>query len=270
MKHIVAVGGGEIGRPGYPVETTKIDKQIIALAGKPRPKVLFIPTASGDSPNYVESFIEHYGKRLGCDVSVLNLYSKPTQTIIRPAINEADIIYVGGGNTLKMMTLWRRMGIDKMLAVAYKNGTVLSGLSAGAICWFDAGLSDSRSFTSSKGVVWDYINVRGLGLEGLLICPHYDAEPQRQPSLKNSLIGTRKVALALDNCAALEIKNDTFRILSSRPNAKAYKTYWLKGEYTVDEIQPSKEYMSLEMLRFYFSSNSVYGGPPSIRTIKDF
>jgi dipeptidase E len=249
MKHIVAIGGGEIGRPGYPVETSEIDKQIITLSGKQKPKVLFIPTASGDNPAYSESFTEHYGKRLGCDISVLNLYSELSQVSIKLAIDEADIIYVGGGNTLKMMTLWRRMGVDKLLSLAYKKGTVLSGLSAGAICWFTMGLSDSRSFTSSEGAAWDYINVRGLGLEEILLCPHYDAEPRRQPALKNSLKGTSKVALALDNCAAFEIKDSTFRILSFKSKSKAYRTYWREGEYTVDEIQPSSEYMSLEMLK---------------------
>lgn len=139
MKHIVAIGGGEIGRPGYPIETTAIDKQIISASGKMNPNVLFVPTASTDSSGYCEVFRQHYGKRLGCTVTVLNLYSEPTEAAIEQEIDNADIIYVGGGNTLKMMTLWRRMGVDKLLANAYENGTVLCGLSAGAICWFEAG-----------------------------------------------------------------------------------------------------------------------------------
>lgn len=249
MTHIVAIGGGEIGRPGHPIETTEIDKQIISLANKAKPRVLFIPTASSDSIGYIEIFKEHYGQRLDCDVSTLNLYSKPSQASNKQAIDTADIVYVGGGNTLKMMTLWRRMGVDQLLSAAYKNGTILSGLSAGAICWFLAGLSDSRSFTSANGTAWNYITVRGLNLESLLICPHYDAEPKRQPALKNSLKGTRKVALALDNCAALEIKNDTFRILSSKSKAKAHKAWWSKGQYFVEVIEPSPEYMPLEILR---------------------
>lgn len=247
MKHIVAIGGGEIGRPGYPIETTAIDKQIISLSGKSNPDVLFLPTASTDSAGYYKVFDEHYGKRLGCNVTVLNLYSKPTKTAIEYAIDSANIIYVGGGNTLKMMMLWRRMGVDKLLAKAYENGTVLCGLSAGAICWFKGGLSDSRSF-SSGGEVWNYINVHGLDLEDLLICPHYDVESGRPAALKKMLKGTRKLAIALDNCSAIEIKDDTFRILRSKPSAKAYKARWTDGRYTVDALRDSIDYAPLELL----------------------
>lgn len=248
MKHIVAIGGGEIGRPGHPVETTEIDKQIVSLSGKTNPKVLFVPTASTDSSVYCDVFNQHYRKRLGCDVSMLNLYGKPTSTTVERAVAGADIIYVGGGNTLRMMTLWRRMGVDELLAKAYENGTVLCGLSAGAICWFKGGLSDSRSF-SSGGKDWNYINVHGLNLEGLLICPHYDAEPQRPPALKKMLEGTRKIAVALDNCAAVEVRDDTFRVLSSKQNAKAYIAQWNAGKYTVDALPSSSDYLPLAMLR---------------------
>ena len=247
MTHIIAIGGGEIGRPGYPVETTEIDKQIIHLSGKTNPKVLFIPTASTDSSGYSEVFKQHYGNRLGCDVQVLNLYSKPSKTNIERLIDEANIIYVGGGNTLKMMTLWRRTGVDKLLADALNNGTVLCGLSAGAICWFKGGLSDSRSF-SSGGKVWNYINVRGLDLEDVFICPHFDFETQRPPALKKMLEGTKKVAIALDNCSALEIKDDTFRILRSKQSANAYKAYWSVGKYNLELLPVSEDYQPLSLL----------------------
>ena len=232
MKHIVAIGGGEIGRPGYPIETTAIDKQIISLSGKAKPTVLFVPTASSDSQGYYEVFNQHYGKRLGCDTMALNLCSKPSRKTIEGAIGGADIIYVGGGNTLKMMMLWRRMGVDKLMAKAYDDGKVLSGLSAGAICWFNAGLSDSRSFTS-KGKEWNYINVHGLSLENVLLCPHFDAEPGRRPALKNCLHGTRKVAIALDNCTALEVKDSSYRILTSKQSAKGLS-------WSTKTIQPNK------------------------------
>jgi dipeptidase E len=245
MTHIVAIGGGEIGRSEFPTETLEIDKQIIELSNKKKPVVLFVPTASGDSPGYAENFKQHYGERLGCVVSVLNLYSKPSISAIQKAIKEADIIYVGGGNTLKMMTLWRRVGVDKLLLKASLNGTLLAGLSAGAICWFKAGLSDSKSFTSN-GKTWDYINVKGLGLSNLLLCPHFDTEPKRQPALKNALKGTSKIAIALDNCAALEVKDSEFRILSSKKGAKAYKAYWKDGKYFVENIEPSMQYTPIK------------------------
>ena len=248
MKHIVAIGGGEIGRPGYPVETTEIDEQIIALSGKTSPNVLFLPTASTDNTDYCDVFNQHYGERLGCNVSVLNLYGKPDHTTIEHLIDKADIIYVGGGNTLRMMILWRRMGVDTLLSKAYENGTVLCGLSAGAICWFKGGLSDSRSF-SSGGKVWNYINVHGLDLKDLLICPHYDVESQRQPALKKILEGTSRIAVALDNCSAIEIQDGTFRILRSKSNANAYIAYWSAGKYNVEPLPTNNNYAPLALLK---------------------
>lgn len=247
MKHIVAIGGGEIGRPGYPIETNEIDKRIITLSGKTNQKVLFLPTASTDSASYCETFKQHYGDRLGCDVSVLSMYSKPARTIIEQAIESADIIYVGGGNTLKMMMLWRRMGVDELLTRAHERGAVLCGLSAGAICWFKGGLSDSRSF-SSGGKVWSYIKVSGLNLVDILICPHFDGEPKRHPALKKMLKHSGEVAVALDNCSAIEIRDDKFRVLRSKPTAKAYKAHWTAGKYYVEELPCSEDFVSLSIL----------------------
>jgi dipeptidase E len=244
MTHIIAIGGGEIGRQGYPIETTEIDEQIIVLSGKKKPNVLFLPTASNDNSAYSQVFKKHYAEHLGSKVDVLDLWSKPTKASVKTALANADIIYVGGGNTLKMMTLWRRTGVDELLTEAYQNGTILTGVSAGAICWFWAGLSDSRSYTS-KGKTWDYVKVRGLNIKNLLICPHYDAEPKRRPALKNSLKGSARTAIALDNCAALDIKDDMFRILSSKRGAIAHKAYWKNGRYFVDDIVPGSDYAPL-------------------------
>ena len=128
MGRIVAIGGGEIGRPGYPVETTKIDKEIISLTGKNKPKLLFIPTASSDSESYYDTVRKHFGIRLGCKTDVLYLLK---EKINENKILNSDIIYVGGGNTLLMMNTWRKYGLDKILIEAYNQNIVLSGLSAG-------------------------------------------------------------------------------------------------------------------------------------------
>ena len=87
---------------------------------------------------------------------------QPSREQIRTKISSADIIHVGGGNTLLMMRIWRRLGVDHLLEAAYQDGTVLAGISAGSICWFDSGHSDSMSFYNPRK--WKYINVRGLGL----------------------------------------------------------------------------------------------------------
>jgi len=243
---IVAIGGGEIGRPGYPVETTRIDKEIIALSGKKKPKVLFIPTASGDSEGYTEVFNKHFGKRLGCKTDVLYLIKeKPTKKQIRDKILNSDIVYVGGGNTAKMIKVWRKTGADKILQEADRKGIVLSGLSAGSICCFKYGLSDSRRFKNPKAKL---IKVSGLNLISALHCPHYDFEPHRKEDLKQMMKSTSGVAIAIDNCCAIEIVDDQYRIISSKREAKAYKVYWKRGKFYQEGIQQYKEYKSLSDL----------------------
>ena len=106
MGKLVAIGGGEMTER----ETLAIDKEIVCLAGKDRPKALFIPTASGDSPRYWQSFQEVYGEELGCETDVLYLLGVSlTKERLKRRILSADLVYVGGGNTLKMMRRWRKL-----------------------------------------------------------------------------------------------------------------------------------------------------------------
>lgn len=260
MGKIVAIGGGEIGRPregggNYPVETTSIDKEIIALSGKTNPRLLFIPTASGDSEGYVEVVKTHFGKRLGCLVDVLRLVKNPPSfEHIKEQILSADIVYVGGGNTLKMMRIWRRLGVDQVLLEAYEKGIVLSGLSAGSICWFSFGNSDSLSFTSSSK---DFIRVSGLGLIHALHCPHYDVEERRKEGLKNMMKKTSGVAIALENCAAIMFVDGEYRVCTSKSGATAYRTFWKQGVYYEEKIPVLKQFSSNSTLLTINPSNLV-------------
>ena len=238
MKKIIAIGGGEIGRPGFPVETTKIDKEIIKLSGKKRPRLLFIPTASSDSDGYVQVVKKHFGKRLGCVINVLYLIKeRSTKKEIANKILNSDIIYVGGGDTLKMMRIWRRLGVDKILEKAYKKGIVMSGLSAGSICWFKYGHSDSLKFKDKKA---DYIRVRGLGFINALHCPHYDVEKSRQKSLKDIMKKSGGAAIALENCSAIEIIDNQYRIITSKRKVNAYRVYWRNKKYVKEKNQPKQ------------------------------
>ena len=235
MKKIVAIGGGEIGRPGYSIETAKIDREIIKLSGKKRPKFLFIPTASLDADGYVKVVNNYFGKKLGCIIDVLYLVNKKTShQEIKNKILNSDIIYVGGGNTLKMLKLWRKLEVDKILTVAYKKGIVLSGVSAGAICWFKYGHSDSRKFNNRNAA---YIKVKGLGFINALACTHYNVEKDRRKSLKDMMKKEKIFGIALDNCAALEIIDDKYRVITSKPGANAYKVYWREGRYYEEKIR---------------------------------
>lgn len=232
MGKIIAIGGGEL-RDG---ETRAIDMRIVELTGKLRPQALFIPTASSDAVEYYETFRTQFGQKLGCKTDALYLLrERPGLHLIADKIRSADLIYVGGGNTLRMMKLWRRLGVDDLLRQAYADGTVLSGLSAGAICWFAGGHSDSRAFSAEPGTAWNYIRVRGLGLVDALYCPHVDGE-NRLPNLQQFMTKYAEVAIGCDDCCAVEIIDDTYRILTARSGARAYKVYRRRGGVVVETL----------------------------------
>ncbi len=236
IRKIIAIGGGEISKG----ETLTVDKRIIELSRKPHPKVLFIPTASSDNKTYCQKFSEYYGEKLGCKVSTLLLYSSPrtiSKKEIENKILNTDIIYVGGGNTLKMMKLWRKLGIDKLLEKAWKRGIVLSGMSAGAICWFEGGHSDSMSFYNSKK--WNYIKVRGLGFLKGTLCPHYNSGTNGIPRAKKfqEMIAKRGgTGIAIDNSCAIEFIDDSFKVISVKPKHSAYRISKRKGRVISKEI----------------------------------
>ncbi|MCL4400257.1 peptidase E [Patescibacteria group bacterium] len=258
IKKIVALGGGEIGRPGYPVETTKIDREIIRLTGKKNPRLLFIPTASNDSESYYEVVKKHFGKRLKTRTDVLYLLkNRPTKKEIKEKVLRSDIIYVGGGNTEKMMHAWKRYGLDKILYEAWERGIVLSGLSAGSICWFKWGHSDSRKMLDKKA---DYIRTAGLGMIEALHCPHWDVEKKlREKSLKNMIKKTHDTAIVIDNCAALEIVGDSWRVINSKTKANAYKIYWRKNKLIEEKIQKKPNFTRFTRLpTSHVSVDSIY------------
>ncbi|MEK6873969.1 MAG: peptidase E [Nanoarchaeota archaeon] len=249
---IVAIGGGEIGRPNnnggrYPIETRAIDKEIIKLTGKTHPKALLLPTASGDSEGYYSTFERYYGKMLGCKTDVLYLIKeRPSKKEIRRRILSSDIIYVGGGNTLRMLKLWRRLGVDKMLEEAGNRGIVLSGLSAGDICWFDYANSDSMKFGPKKQ--FKMIMLKGLGFIPLMSCPHYNVEKNRHGSLKKMIQKHGGVSIALDNCAAIEVIDDKYKIITSSSNAKAYRVHRKNGKVIEEPLPLDKKFRPLEEL----------------------
>ncbi|MEI7750426.1 MAG: peptidase E [Candidatus Moraniibacteriota bacterium] len=225
MATIVAIGGGELGE----LQTLPIDQRIVLLSGKKRPRVLFIPTASGDAEGYVEAFRNVYGRKLGCEVDVLRLVGgKTTAKTAALQVRMADIVYVGGGDTLRMLRLWKKYGVDEELRKAYRKGTILAGLSAGAIAWFRYGMSDSRRF--SKGNDFAYIRVSGLDLVPLLVSPHHIRERKlREPALRDMMRRTPGVALAIDDNAALLIQDDWYEIVQSVAEAGIAKVFASKG-----------------------------------------
>ena len=236
MKKIVAIGGGDMRRKGR----VTIDREIIHLAGMKKPKLLFIPTAGSDEKNYWGHVQEYFGAHLGCATDVLFLINEtPRRADIQKKILSSDIVYVGGGNTLKMMRLWRRLGVDRILKAAYRKGIVLCGISAGSICWFESGHSDSMSFYNPKK--WNYINVRGIGLIKGIHCPHYNSRTLGVPRRKDfqkmiAKIGGFGIAIE-DNCAIEFADGKHYRVITSKPRAGAYQVYKKKGKVVSIKIK---------------------------------
>jgi dipeptidase E len=246
-KIIVAIGGGNIRTRG----TAPIDREILRLSRRKNPKLVFIPTASSDSERYWTHVQEYFGKFLKCKTDVLFLIRGGlSKKQIRRKILSADVIYVGGGNTLLMMRVWRRLGVDRLLKSAYAKGTVLSGISAGAICWFESGHSDSMSFYNPRK--WKYINVKGLGLIKGIHCPHYNDMTRGIPRRKHFRDMIRKtggVGIAIENNCAIEFIDGRFcKVIVSKNYARAYKVFNRGRETVSQQIRPQKQLAPIGLL----------------------
>jgi dipeptidase E len=248
MGTIIAIGGNEIGELQSdgslaPVLTDAVHREIVTQTGKKHPRVLYIPTAKDDSEGYIAAFQQYY-ESLGCSqIDVLRLIrERPLKNDIESRILAADAVYVNGGDTFRMMEIWKRDGIDPILKEAFLKGIVMAGHSAGAICWFVDG--DSDSFEKKRD-----FRVTALGTINAVLCPHYDTDPFRRTGLEKIMKRTPKlVAIALDECAAIEIIDDKYRILAATPTSKARRTYWENGQYIVQEIRPTRDFHDLQTL----------------------
>ena len=185
MKQIIAIGGGGFGRE---IKNLKIEKYIIQQSKKNNPNICFIPTATGDDEGYIQNFYKAFDS-LGCETSHINFFKRTIK--LREHLKKQDIIFVGGGNTKSMLAVWKDWGLDKILLDVYNRGVVLSGVSAGAICWFESGITDSWKEHQAILPCLNFVNG--------VCCPHYDEEPERIPFVKKIL--TEKL---IDSCYAVE------------------------------------------------------------------
>ena len=185
MKQIIAIGGGGFGRE---IGELKIEKYIVKQSNKSKPKICFIPTATGDDQGYIDNFYKAFDS-LNCVTSHIDFFKRTIN--LENHILKQDIIFVGGGNTKSMLAVWKEWGLDKLLMDAYKDGTIMSGVSAGAICWFENGITDS--WKDHQAVLPCLGFVKGN------CCPHYDEEPERIPYVKEILEKN-----VLNKCYAIE------------------------------------------------------------------
>ncbi len=242
---VITIGGGRWKT------VLHIDQAIVQLTKKKQPTLLFIPTASSDDLKYVSAMEKRYVDELGCKMNTLLLLrEKYSKEQIKKMISDADIIYVGGGNTLMMMKKWRRLGLDKLLKKAWKDDKVLCGVSAGSICWFESGHSDSMYYYHPKK--WDYIRVHGLNFLPFIHCPHYDSETadkKRKDDFKRMLKKyPGHIGVACDDGVAIAWIDDKFKILSESKNANAYRVYWKRGKFYEEELKNKDEFLPIESL----------------------
>ena len=212
-KQIIAMGGG-----GFSMEPENplLDKYVIAQARKKTPAVCFFPHATDDATRYSLNFYKAFS-RLDARPSTLSLFEPPTADL-ESWLLEKDVIYVGGGNTRSMLALWREWSLDRILRMAYEQGIVLAGISAGANCWFEQCSTDSMPWPARLSV-WPC-----LGILNGSFCPHYDGEGDRRSTLHQFLeTGSILPGYAADDGAAVHFVDDRFSAaVSSRPGAKVY------------------------------------------------
>lgn len=227
-RHIVPFGGL---RP-TPGRTHPLVNYLLDLTGKARPKVAFVPTATGDSS---ETLVAMYQRlpAARCERSHLALFHR-TITDIRSYFLEQDLIWVGGGNTANMLAVWRVHGVDAALRDAWEAGVVLTGGSAGSLCWFECGTTDSFNLHQLAPLR------DGLGFLPGSHCPHYDGEAQRRP-LYQRLVGEGFPAgFAADDDAALHfVGTELAEVVTARAGATAYRVEKV-GEHSVETALPAR------------------------------
>lgn len=224
-RHIVAMGGG-----GFSDDDPMIDDFVLGLTRKDRPRVCFIGTASGDAATYAERFYRAFTART-CEPSHLPLFQPPYPAIAEQLLAQ-DVIYVGGGATANMLAVWKIHGVDEVLRRAWERGVILCGVSAGAMCWFEAGPTDSLGP--------DLAPMHGmLGLVPGSFCPHYDSEPARRPAFHRFVReGRLPPGLATDDGVALHVGSDVLEVVANRRGIAAHRVDLRDGEVVETRVEP--------------------------------
>lgn len=227
-RQIIAMGGG-----GFAMEARnpRLDRYILSLAERKHPRVCLVPTAGGDSRDFIRRFYLAFEKHL-CEPTDLCLFRRDTRDPTNFLLAQ-DIIYVGGGNTANLLAIWRLHGIDRAMRRAWNQGVILCGLSAGMICWFES------SVTDSFGPLRELND--GLALLPGSACPHYDGDARRRPTyhrlIRNKILSD---GVAADDGAAIHyVDRRIHRCIASRPNARAYRVSLQNGKI-VEETLPTR------------------------------
>ncbi len=225
QQRILAIGGASLG----PTSTDwPLHQYLLDLSGQERPRICFIGTASGEDAWDRAGFYATFARR--AEASHLDLFGRQIDDV-QAFLLDQDVLYVGGGNTANMLAIWRVHGVDKALKTAWERGVVLAGWSAGAMCWFEGGLTDS--FGPDLGPLKD-----GLKFLSGSFCPHYDSESLRRPRYEE-LVGSGALGdgFASDDGVGLLFEGRNFvEGVASLPGQHAYRVERRRGN-AVEETQ---------------------------------
>jgi dipeptidase E len=217
-------GGGFSMEPDNPL----LDDFVLSLSRRHPARVCFIPTASADSASYIVNFYRAFvGRCIPADVTVFDsplLKRRPARSSeLAEFVAQQDVIYVGGGNTANLLALWRAHSLDIALRDAWSNGSVLTGVSAGMVCWFSGGLTDSYGRLERLN--------DGLALIEAMACPHYSGEEERRRAFRRMIAEGPRAGYAADDGAAFHFAGSALvEVVSSRPEAAAYRVEQVEGE----------------------------------------
>ena len=230
QRQIIAIGGGGFYRDS---ENLGLERYIVQQTGMADPRVAFVPTASAEPDNYLVSFYTAFLK-LGCRPSHLSFFKRTAD--LRTYLLNQDVICVGGGKTNSMLAVWREWGVPEILREAWDSGIVLTGVSAGAICWFEQGVTDSWAG-----------ELRPLDCLGFLpgsCCPHYDGEADRRPSYHRLLAGGAIASgVAIEDWTGVHYREtDMHRVVASKAGARAYTLRVVNG--AVQEVPLAVDYLT--------------------------
>jgi dipeptidase E len=227
---IVGMGGGGFSEePDNPL----LDRFVLSLARRERPRVCFVATASGDSEGYVARFYRAFAEH-DCRPADLGLFDRLVGDL-RRFVLEQDVLYVGGGNTASLLAVWRTHGLDAILREALDAGAVLCGVSAGMNCWFEASTTDS--FGPELAPLHD-----GLGFVAASACPHYDNEAQRRPLYHRLVADGFPAGYAADEGAALHFDSAGALVeaVASRESARGYRVERSPDGTAVEQPLPTR------------------------------
>ena len=232
MGTFVLIGGGENGRDGTNYETEKIDQEIVSLLPTNKEKnFLFLAHGNNYEKEYYKVIKKNFEK-IGCKCDILYQNDLRNMEKTKDKLQWANIIYIGGGNTLKMMNVWRRYKFNETLYSIKEENKIFCGISAGAIAFCKYGVSDSRKTLKND----KYIKVKGLEIFNILFCPSFDEKSHYKKNIDRIISNAKLPMFALEKGTAIIVNKNKARIVKSIAEKKIYRIFKKGSDEYIKEL----------------------------------